>query len=275
MSIKIKNRDEEPQDEPTAPQGGAVPPGGAPGSNLDGFERATFMAAAWIENNRPLFFALIGLTALAGIGIALGVVYVRGQQQEASDRLSEGLAAYEVPVEGSPELEAIRSQPEFPEPSRIFDTEEERWNAVYSAAASTLEDFDGGPIAVSARLTKASAALNLGDYAEAQQLYEQVLEASGASSEFQATAQMGLANTKSSQGDMDGAADAWQAFADLMPERQHYADFELARMTERHARAEEDEGRLEEARALYEAFLEEHGDTSPYADEVERRKALL
>ncbi len=274
MSIKIKNRDDEPQDEPTAPEGAAVPPGGAPGSNLDGFERVTFMAAAWIENNRPLFFAMIGLTVLAGIGIALGLVYVQGQQQEASDRLSQGLAAYEVPVEGSPELEAIRQQPDFPEPSRIFESEEERWNAVYRAAESTLQDFDGGPIAVSARLSKASAALNLGEYSEAQSLYERVVATDATSVEFKATAHMGLANALSSQGDIDGAVEAWEAFADLMPERTHYADFESARMVERHARGEDDEAMVEQARDRYDAFMEEHSD-SPYAGEVERRKALL
>ena len=267
MAIKIKNKQKrEPED--TEQEGGSgVPPAQAPGSGLDGFERASFMAAAWIEDNRGLFFALIGVVVVAILGIVIGVYYVRGQQVEASNRLSEGLAAYEVPVEGSPELEAIRAQEGIPELPRTFDTSEEKWEVVYGSAEHTLADFDRGPIAMTARMVKAAAAMNLGDYDESAQLYRQVIDSGEANREIEANAHMGLANSLAAEGDMEGAEAAWDRFAELLPDRRAYAQFEVARLIERH-------GDPDEARQRYEQFLNDYPD-SDYADEVERRHALL
>lgn len=269
MAIKIKNKGKKGPEEPEEQDGDkpGVPPGGSPGSELDGFERASFMAAAWIEDNRSLFFALVGIVFVAVIGVVLGVYYVRGQQVEASDRLSEGLAAYEVPVEGSPELEALRQQPDVPELPKIYDTSEEKWQDVYNSAESTLADFDRGPIAVSARLVKAAAAMNLGDYDEAKELYRDVIDTDDVSTEFQATAYMGLANSLAAQQDLSGAKEAWQQFAQLLPERQAYAEYKIARMVDRY-------GEPDEARDRYDQFLEDHPQ-SAYIQEVERRRALL
>lgn len=268
MAIKIKNKGKDRPEEPPEEEGGSgVPPGGAPGSNLDGFERASFMAAVWIEDNRGLFFAMVGLTLVAVLGVVLGIYYVRGQQLEASDRLSEGLAAYEVPVEGSPDLDAIRQHPDIPEPPHVYDTKEEKWEAVYASAASTLEDFDGGPIAVSARLVKAAAALNLEKYEESATLYQQVIDLDRVSTEFRANAYMGLANSLAAQQDLEGAKQAWEGFSEVLPERKAYADFEMARMTERY-------GEPDDARERYERFVDEHPD-STHVEEVERRQALL
>ncbi len=267
MAIKIKNKGKDRPEEAPEEGGPGVPPGGAPGSELDGFERASFMAAMWIEDNRGLFFAMVGLVLVAILGVVIGVYYVRGQQVEASDRLSEGLAAYEVPVEGSPDLDAIRQHPDLPEPPKVYDTEQEKWEDVYASAVSTLDDFDGGPIAVSARLTKAAAALNLERYDEAQSLYQEVIDSDRVSKEFRANAFMGLANSLAAQEDLQGATQAWEGFAEVLPERQAYAEFEIARITERY-------GEPDDARERYERFLEEYPD-SAHVEEVERRQALL
>lgn len=267
MAIKIKDKGNKLPEEDEETQTGGGSGGGSGGGNLDGFERASFMAAAWIEENRGMFFTMIGVALLAGVGIVIGIVYVRSQQLEASERLSEGLAAYEVPVEGSPDLEAIRQQEDIPEPPDTFESSEERWNVVYESAASTLEDFDGGAIAVTARMTKAAAALNLGNYEEAASLYREVVESGDAAGEVEAKAYVGLANSSAALGNLQEAEEAWGEFGELMPERRAYADFELARLFERH-------GEPDEARQRYEQFIEEHAD-SEYLDEVERRKALL
>ena len=267
MAIKIKNKGKQGPEEPEEEGGPGVPPAGAPGSGLDGFERASFMAAAWIEDNRTLFFAMVGVALVATLAIVLGVYYVRGQQVEASNRLSEGLAAYEVPVEGSPELEAMRAQEGFPEPPKIFDNTEEKWTIVYDSAENTLADFDRGPIAVTSRLVKGASAMNLGNYEESADLYQEVIDSDDADQELEAMANMGLANSRAATGDIDGAESAWGRFVELQPERQAYADFEMARLVERH-------GEKDDARERYERFLEEHPDSS-YVDEVERRNALL
>ena len=269
MAIKIKNKGKErPEDELDQEGGPSVPAGApAPGSGLDGFERATFLAAAWIEDNRSLFFAMIGLAVVAIIAVVIGVNYVRGQEVEASNRLSEGLAAYEKPVEGSPDLEALRNQPNIPDLPEGFASSEEKWNIVYGAAEHTLSDFDRGPIASSARLVKAASALNLGNYEEAAQLYQQIIAGSEAPTEVEAAAQMGLAQSLAPQGDLQGAQSALERFGELLPDRKVFAEFELARMFERH-------GDADEARQRYEQFLQDHGE-SPYSEEVERRNALL
>lgn len=269
MAIKIKNkgeRDPEESDQEGGQPGGA-PPGDAPGSNLDGFERASFMAAAWIENNRRLFFALVGVALLA-VGAALvSFLYIRSQQIEASERLSEGLADYEQLVEGSPEYEALQAQDDVPVPDAVFESTTERWDAVYDSADRTLADFEGGAITNTARLSKAAAALNLEKYEESEQLYRDVVESDDASDEYRAKAYVGLANSLAAQNNLEGADEAWDGFVELMPERRAYADFEMARMVERF-------GDEEEATRRYSEFLEEHED-SEHVEEVERRKALL
>lgn len=267
MAIKIKNKDNgrpeesEGGEQPEAPAGG-----GTSGGELDGLGRVTFMAAAWIEDNRSLFFTMVGVTALAALGVILGVYFVRGQQVEASDLLSDGLAAYEVPEEGSPELEMFESQ-DLPAPPKVYESGEEKWQAVYDSAEETLVDYDGGPIAISAQMTKAAAALNLEKYEEASELYQQVVDTGDEAGEFEAYAHMGLANSLAAQGELDEAEDAWERFAELNPDRASYADFETARMVERY-------GDADSAEEHYEQFLEDHPE-SQYLDEVERRMALL
>lgn len=270
MAIKIKNKGEKPPEEENEEQQGTtpgVPPADAPGSGLDGFERLSIRAAAWIENNRQLFFGIVAAVLVAGIGVVIGMAHVQSQQVEASDRLSEGFAAYEQLVEGSPELEAIRAQDGIEEPATIFDSVEERWQRVYDSAAHTLEDFDGGPIADTARLTQAAAALNLENYEEAEQLYRQVVDADDISDAMRAKAYVGLANALAVQSDLEGAEQAWDEFSSLQPERRAYAEFEMARMVERY-------GDADEAAERYADFVEEHAD-SQYVDEVERRRAML
>lgn len=266
MAIKIKDKGKKrPDDDEQGPEGGGSQ--GDPEGGLDGFERASFMAAAWIQENRRLFFAIVGLILVAAIGAVIGVLYMRSQQLEASTRLSEGLAAYEVPVENSPELEAIRQEEDIPEPSEIHETEGERWQAVLAGADSTLEDFDRGSIAMTARMTKAAASLNLGNYEEAESVYRQVVDSEDAPDEVVAAAYAGLAKSVGARGELEEAEAAWSEFADRMPERSAYADFEMARLVERH-------GDPSEAEERYQQFLEDYPD-SDYVDEVERRKALL
>ena len=279
MAIKIKNRKgEEPPEEEQGAEGGAVvPPGKMRGNSLDGFERVTFMATAWLENNRKLFFGIVGVVAIAVIGIVLGVAHVRGQQVEASDRLSVGLAAYEMPVDGvwNP-MERVRMLTEFPEleDDQKHPDEETKWRIVYDSAANTLEDFDGGPIADSARMTKAAAAANLGNPDESVQLYRKVIGSEDLPQELKAMAHVGLANSLASTGEVDEAIELWDVVAEMMPDRKAYADLERARMVERHAMRQGDEDLKEQARELYRQFSEDHPD-SDHLNEVERRKALL
>ncbi len=269
MAIKIKNKGSNEPEEPEEDGQDGVPAGGAsPGSGLDGFERISFSVAAWVEDNRGVFLGMIGVTVVVIIAIVIGIVYVRGQQMEASERLSEGLLAYEQHVDGAPqEIQHMWMEQEDMEVPVAFDSTTERWQAVYEHAGNTLDDFDGGAIASSARMTRAAAALNLEEYEEAEQLYRDVIDAGDAAEEFLATAYMGLANSLAAQGQLQEAEDAWHEFTELRPAQRAYAELEIARMYER-------AGDVDEALERYDQFVEDFED-SEHISEVERRRALL
>ena len=269
MAIKIKNKGSNEPEEPEGDgQQGAPAGGGSSGGGLDGFERISFSVAAWVEDNRGVFLGMIGVTVVVIIAIVTGIIYVRGQQMEASERLSEGLLAYEQHVDGAPEeIQHMWMEQEDMEVPVAFDSISERWQAVYEHAGNTLDDFDGGAIAPSARMTRAAAALNLGEYEEAEQLYRDVVDAGGTAGAFLATAYMGLANSLAAQQQLDEAEDAWREFAELRPAQSAYAELEIARMYER-------AGDTDEARDRYDRFVEDFED-SEHISEVERRRALL
>lgn len=269
MAIKIKKQGEAP--EPEEQEGldeleTAAALGAGSGGDLDAFERKTLQATVWIEENRSVVFGGIIAVVVGVIGVILGLQYIEGQQVEASSRLSEGLAAYEWYVEGSPELEAIRGQEGLAEPTNIFSSEEEKWQTVYDAAAATLADFDRGPVAENARLTQAAAAFQLAKLDEAEGLYRQVLDGE-ASAEMKMMAQVGLANTLAAQSKTDDAAAAWDAVAETAPERKQFAHYEKARMLER-------AGQSDAARELYHQILEDDPDFT-FKPEIERRLATL
>lgn len=266
MAIKIKNREKEPEETPDEEEEG-LPVSSVTGEGLDGFERTTFLAANWVEENRKLIFGSVIAVVVAVLGVLIGTQYVSSQQVQASDRLSAGLGQYQVYVEGSPELAQIREREDIPNPERVFASDEEKWQAIYDEANTTLADFERGPIAASARFTKAAAALNLGNGEEAEDLYREVLATKDAPEELRSFAIMGLANSLAAQGDVEGSRAAWAEFAEADPTKEAYADFEVARLVER-------TGNTEEARGLYESFLEDH-PSSEFVSEVERRLALL
>lgn len=266
MAIKIKNREKGPEETPEE-ESADLSQQGTGGGGLDGFERTAFVATNWVEENRKLIAGGLIAVVLIVVATLIGLQYVSSQQVEASNRLSAGLNQYQVPVEGSPELVQIREREEIPEPPQVFASEEAKWEAIYTEAANTLNDFDRGPIAASTRFTKAAAALNLGRGEEAERLYREVLDSSDATAELKTYSQMGLAKSLAFQGDLDGAKEAWESFASENPDKASYADFEVARLVEW-------DGNVEGARGLYEAFLENH-PTSEFRAEVERRLALL
>lgn len=264
MSIKIKNKSKESaQDGKVELDWSKMDRGG----QADQFERATMQAASWIEENRRLLAIGASTVVVVILGAFLFLNYAKGQQVEASNRLSEGLAAYSTPVEGSPLLEAIRAQQGGPTLDKTFSDATTKWSEIEAQAEATLSDFDRGPIAASARLTKASAAMNLGRYEEAAGLYRQVLSENELDANLEAMATVGLADTLAASGDLDGANEAWQNFLAQNPDRQSYVELEIARQTERY-------GEPAKAKALYEAYLNDHPE-SEYRDEVARRLALL
>ncbi|MFU8805061.1 MAG: tetratricopeptide repeat protein [Bradymonadaceae bacterium] len=259
MAIKIKKKGEETEGGETP----ALPPT-VDASTYDSLHAKSYQFVDWLENNRGLAIGAVVALVVAVMGIHFAMQYVESQEIEASTRLSEGLAAYEVLVEGSPDLKALREDDRIAPPEKTFATEEEKWQAVYDGAAATLKDFDSGEIARSARLTKAAAAYQLGNFDEAIALYEEVLQ--GARGEVRDFAQIGLANALSSKGEHEKAIATFDKLAEN-PDQAAFAKYEKARILQR-------TGKAEDAKTLFHEILETYPATT-FRDDIERRLAML
>lgn len=237
-----------------------------PEEQPDAFEAASIKTAVWIEDNRHI--ALGGLIALvvAAIGVFAAVQYAGSKSVDASTSLSKALASYEVLVEGSSELNAIKANPEIEAPEVTFASHEQKWQTIYDQATATLNEYGSGSIAASAQLTKAAAAFNLKKFDEATALYTEYLEGK-ASNDIKPFAYFGLANSYAAQGEMDKALAQLDKVSETNPEQAVMIQYEKARLLER-------SGKAEDAKKLYHDILEVEPETSYRAD-IERRLATL
>jgi tetratricopeptide (TPR) repeat protein len=261
MAIKIRKRDDDSQsgDDGSQEQG-------AKASGSAALLQASASAESFIENNRNTVIAGVIALVVAALGIWMGYNYVDGQKVEASSTLSPALWDYGVPVDGSPEMEMLRESPNFDLPEKTFASDAERWEAVYETASSSLEKHQSGPLAQSARLTKAAAATNLGNHEEAVELYEEYL-AGQTDKAMLPFVYLGLATSKAAGGDTEAATAAFDKLAE-----QNEAYGALAMYYK--GQVLEGAGDVDQAKTTYHELLETYPQT-PYRDDVERRLALL
>jgi tetratricopeptide (TPR) repeat protein len=264
MAIKIKKKIDAPQEEeeltPEVPADIEVD-----FDTYDALHVKSYEAAAWVERNRNLVLGGIVAVVVGTLGVIFAVNYAESQKVQASAVLSEGLAAYEVLVEGSPDLAALRNDDRLTPPSRTFQTEEEKWQAVHKHAEATLAEHDSGELGRSARLTKAAAAVQLGNFDEAIALYEQAVQ--GARGEVLDFATIGLANALAAKGEHDRAMSTLDKLAANNAEKAPFAKYEKARLLQR-------AGKTDEAKSLYHEILETYPKTT-FRDDIERRLAML
>lgn len=260
MAIKVRKKgdnDDEPdkKDESTPVADAAA---------ADPFLNATTSTANWIERNRGL--ALGGLAAiiiviLGGFGV---MEYLKSQDVQASSKLAPAFTAYETPIAGSPELDAL-SQAGI-NIDKKFDSPEQRWEQVNASADETLASTKKGPLAQSARLAKGAAGIRLEKWDESISAYEAYLaEAKG--SEIEPFVHQGLATAYAGKGDVESAR------AQLAKLEEAGEDFaEIAKYQE--AVIVDNAGNVDEAKDLYHGILEANPET-PYKTQIERRLALL
>src|SRR5690606_11033794 len=123
---------------------------------------------------------------------------------------------------------ALVATPDLEVPTTTFATETEKWQTIYDQADATLADQSSGPIASSARLTKAAAAFNLGKFDESAALYEAYLADSRAD-DVKPFAYLGLANSHAAAGNFDKALEQLDKFVEATPDKAALAQYEKAR----------------------------------------------
>lgn len=260
MAIKIRKRDNERDPESDAPEQTGDP------ANSDAFVEATVRSASWIEENRKLVFGAVIALIVAAIGIWVAVGYVDSQKIEASSELSPALWAYSVPVEGSPETEAIRENADIDLPEKVYASDSERWQAVYDEASSAMESQSSEEVTQAARLSKAAAAAQLDKTDEARELYSAYLDGDTDPSMIP-FAYLGLAGAQAAEGDAEAAAETLDKLA------QQGEDYEAMALYQK-GQVLEGSGSEQEAKEIYQELLESHPQ-NPYRDDIERRLALL
>lgn len=263
MAIKIRKRGsdgDQPDTEASDAQGQVAP------EDADPILEATLRGATWMEKNRNLVIGGVVALVVAAIGVWVGTSYIEGQEVEASQSLSPALWDYGTVVEGSQEMEQIKKSDRIEVPEHTFPNEEARWQAIYDQAGAALDKHASGPLAQSARLTKAGAAMHLDKYDEAIKLYDAYL--GGKTDEAMLPfVYLGLGNAYGAKGEADKAAANFDKLVEQDDSYEAMAMYKKAQVLG-------DAGKTDAAKELYHEILESHPKT-PYRDDIERRLALL
>lgn len=262
MAIKIRKRNDGDQPDADAPEGQDAQ---APVAS-DPVLEATMRGASWMEENRSLVIGGVIALVVAVIGIWVGTSYVESQKLEASSSLSPALWDYSAPVKGSPTMEMMAQTDEVAAPETVYASETERWQAIYDKADASLAKHKSGPLAQTARLTKAAAANRLDKHDEAITLYQGYLdnETEEAVLPF---VYMGLANAYGAKGDVEKASANYDKLIEQDDSYEALAQFEKAKVLE-------GAGKVDKAKGIYHEILESNPKT-PYREDIERRLALL
>lgn len=274
MAIKIRKRQGDGERTPAsdasenapiemesgAPRVGVAPAGSDP--ILD----ATLQGVSWVERNRSLVLGAILLAVVAALGVWIYSAYSSSQQVQASQVLSPALWEYETLLADSPTMDQIKESGVIPPPEHTFANETERWQQIYDVAGKALAENSSGPIAQSARVTRAAAALHLQKNDEAIKLYTEYL-AGKTSDALVPLAYMGLGSAYAAEGKVDEAAANFDKLSKTNAAWATTANFAKARVFDA-------AGKKEQARELYHEILEADPDTQ-HRDEIERALALL
>lgn len=261
MAIKIRKRGDGNEEQPEAPE--EQVPKAPPAS--DPFLQATAQGMSWFEQNRGLVLGGIVALVVAVIGVWAALGYMESQKVAASSELSPALWDYETQVEEA-KREAIANDPDLTAPEEEYASEQARWKAIFEKSGSALEAHQQGEIAQSARLTRAAAAVRLGDFDEAVSLYEAYL--SGDTDESMLPfVYLGLATAHGAKGNVEDAVANYDKLVE------HDESFEGLALYQK-AKAFEAAGNTEKAKEIYHEILEAHPQT-PYREDIERRLALI
>jgi predicted negative regulator of RcsB-dependent stress response len=237
-----------------------------PEHERDTFQEINYQAANWIEENRTAAMGIFFAVVLLPFGI-YGAYYAN-QQSQVSDSMevSAAMDAYRFPVKDSPQMQIFEQNDDLKKPKTIYDSRQAKWDAVYKKADEGLKAHSQGDLAVTAQLSKAAAAYQLGKYDEAVSLYEKVISDKRAES-LRPFATLAMAMSQAGKGDVDAAGATFDKLAGYDEEYKQLAQYHKGRVLE-------SAGKVDAAKEVYHKLLEE-SPTTTYKSDVERRLATL
>lgn len=274
MAIKIRKRQQE-GDAPELDESGVPtsidfdsvdPESGVPPVDADPILGATMQGVSWIERNLNLVIGGVALVIVASLGGWAYSAYSTSQEVAASQTLSPAIWDYEVFTKDSETYKQIQESDIVPMPEKVFADDAERWQAIYDGAAKALAENSTGPVAQSARLTQAAAAMHLDKADEAVKLYSAYLAGKTLKSAVP-FAYMGLANAYAATGDVDKAMETFDKLGEQSETHMAMATYQKAQLLDA-------SGKAKEAKELYHEILESNPET-PHRDAIERRLAFL
>lgn len=237
-----------------------------PEHERDAFQEINYQAANWIEDNRTAAMGIFFAIVLLPFGI-YGAWYANQQSQiEDSMAVSAAMDAYRFPVKDSPQMQIFEQNDDLKKPKTIYDSRQAKWEAVYKKADEGLKKHSQGDLAVTAQLSKASAAYQLGKYDEAVGLYEKVISDKRAEA-LRPFATLAMAMSQAGKGDVDAASATFDKLAGYDDEYKQLAQYHKGRVLE-------SAGKVKDAKDVYHKLLEEN-PTTTYKSDVERRLATL
>lgn len=215
------------------------------------------------DNPQMVFGMGIGAVAVILAGY-YGWKFVENQAVDNSAHLNGAFNASWKFTSDGPEIKAL-SERGITATFEPFENASKKSEAVY-AAADAASKAGKDELANSARLLKAGAALQLGKYDEAIELYGNVLSSAKASFEL-IPARQGLSDAYAAKKEWEKAIEQVDAIAST--------DVELGKaMKYRKARLLESAGKTKEAKDLYHEIVE-NDPQSQYKSDIERRLATL
>lgn len=260
MAIKIKKKGSDDSEEPVEESIPEVPEAVGQGYSVGA------SSGNWLEENPLIFLGGVVAIVVAVIGVYFGFAYMEQERVEASKSLTPAYTAYDSIVKGTREYEAIEANEELPTPENAFESEEAKWQQILDSSNAALDKHGDSELARAARLTKAAALMKLGKVEEAVAAYEEAKAVAANDSEKVAVHQ-GLLTAYSDQKKWDEALGQLEALAEL--------DETLAEaLRYQHARLLEKSGKVEKAKEIYHAIIENE-PMHPQKSDIERRLATL
>jgi tetratricopeptide (TPR) repeat protein len=211
----------------------------------DKFQVAATQAASWLVSRKKHLVVAAAVAVAVLIAVAGVSAYRASREAEAGKAIASLLSA----MGGQ-----ISAVPLAGEPGPFYANEEEKQRAVLQAADGVASRYAGTGPGYLAALAKADAHLKLRDWDAAQKAYEGYLAAAPKDDSLRFGGLEGAALAAAGEGDLDGAARAYERMGQEAPAFADRADLERARIL---AQA----GRTADAKQLLASFPEKHPDS--------------
>ncbi len=201
------------------------------------------------------------IAILTAVAVLWGLSSWRSQRAATSEaEFQAALEIFESPVgSANPSAGAVAA----------YQTAEEKYTKAAAAFDGVAQRFGSAPAGRRARYLAAASRLHLGQTAEARKTLEQIAtEPSGGGLET-TLAQLALAQSLTSGGELERGIDLYRRLADdaKLPVSRDYVLMELGGALER-------AGRLEEARAVYKRVIDEFPAGAETAEATRRVESL-